>query len=273
MTPGSARRGYRSTAVLCGVILAGWIWDLGLGGGRAHSLAWLAALVLVGGISALSVRAARSTGERSEQTASSNGNSDNSDNSQSDDSKNSQTDPNKSIHSEQPPTALREVRPAVEAEFHELIAIERAADTLFAVAGYGTMPPPADLEDLADAALLLVAGSPPVGYVRVEFAGGQPHIESVSVRPRFMRQGIGSALVEAACGWAAEQGFSEITLCTFAEVPWNGPFYATLGFAEVPDPAPELRELRTEEARLGLDAIGRRCVMRRELQRAGTLDR
>lgn len=256
MTPGSARRGYRSTAVLCGVILAGWIWDLGLGGGRAHSLAWLAALVLVGGISALSVRAARD-----------------SDNSQSDSSQSDNSKSSNSKSSEQPPTALREVRPAVEAEFHELIAIERAADTLFAVAGYGTMPPPADLEDLADAALLLVAGSPPVGYVRVEFAGGQPHIESVSVRPRFMRQGIGSALVEAACGWAAEQGFSEITLCTFAEVPWNGPFYATLGFAEVPDPAPELRELRTEEARLGLDAIGRRCVMRRELQRAGTLDR
>lgn len=240
MTPGSARRGYRSTAVLCGVILAGWIWDLGLGGGRAHSLAWLAALVLVGGISALSVRAAR--------------------------------DSDNSTSSEQPPTALREVRPAVEAEFHELIAIERAADTLFAVAGYGTMPPPADLDDLADAALLLVAGGPPVGYVRVEFAGGQPHIESLSVRPKFMRQGIGSALVEAACGWAAEQGFPEITLCTFAEVPWNGPFYATLGFIEVPDPSPELRELRVEEARLGLDAVGRRCVMRRELRRAGTLD-
>jgi GNAT superfamily N-acetyltransferase len=241
VTPEPARRGYRSTAVLCGVIVAGWAWDLRLGGGRAHSLAWLAALVLVGGISALSVRAAR-------------------------DSK------SKSNHSEPPQTALREVRPAVEAEFGELIAIERAADTLFSVAGYGAMPPPADLEDLAHAALLLVAGTPPIGYIRVEFAAGHPHIESLSIRPKFMRRGIGSALVEAACNWAAEQGFGEITLCTFAEVPWNGPFYASLGFSEVPDPSPELRELRAEEARLGLDAVGRRCVMRRDLQRAGTLD-
>ena len=34
-------------------MLGGWLWDLALGGGRAHALAWLAALVLVGGISAL----------------------------------------------------------------------------------------------------------------------------------------------------------------------------------------------------------------------------
>lgn len=257
MTPDRARRGYRGTAVLSGVIVAGWIWDLELGGGRAHSLAWLAALVLVGGISALSVRAARGTDDSQ------------SDSSQTDSSRGENS---RGENSEQPPAALRTTRPAVEAEFRGLIVIERAADTLFAVAGYGTMPAPADLEDLAAAALLLVAGTPPVGYIRVEFTAGHPHIESLSVRPRFMRQGIGSALVEAACGWAAEQGYSEITLCTFADVAWNGPFYATLGFGEVADPSPELRELRAEEARLGLDAIGRRCVMRRDLQRAGTLD-
>ena len=47
---------YRSTLWLCGLVLAGWLWDLALGGAWAHALAWLAALVLVGGISALVAR-------------------------------------------------------------------------------------------------------------------------------------------------------------------------------------------------------------------------
>ncbi|MBV9821115.1 MAG: GNAT family N-acetyltransferase [Actinobacteria bacterium] len=160
------------------------------------------------------------------------------------------------------------VEPATPADLPRLIEVEVAADTLFEVAGYGTTPGPADLADLTAAELLLVArkGEEPVGYVRVELVDGQPHLESLSVRPRSMRQGIGSALVVAACGWAAEHGYRRITLCTFAEVPWNGPFYAQLGFAEVADPAPALRELRRHEAELGLDAMGRRCVMARDLR-------
>ena len=80
-----------------------------------------------------------------------------------------------------------------------------------------------------------------------------------------MRRGIGTALVNAACHWAAGQGFSQITLCTFGDVPWNGPFYARRGFTEIPPPTPALRALRQREVRLGLDGMGRRCVMRRPL--------
>lgn len=230
---------YRNAALLSGLVVLGWLWDLALGGGRAHAPAWLGALVLVGGIGMLAARA--------------------------------------TTESPRPPAAPVAtgpvvIEPAAAADLPELVDVEAAADTLFEVAGYGSTPGPASVEELATARLLLVArseaGAPPIGYVRVELVGGQPHIEGLSVRPKHMRRGVGTALVNAACQWAAEQGFSQITLCTFGDVPWNGPFYARLGFTEIPAPTPALRALRQREVRLGLDGMGRRCVMRRPLGQA-----
>ena len=75
--------------------------------------------------------------------------------------------------------------------------------------------------------------------------------------------GIAAALVRAACDWAAHAGFEEVTLTTFREVRWNMPFYAKLGFVEVPAARldAELETIvRDEEAR-GLPR-DRRAVMR-----------
>jgi len=232
---------YRRAALLTGLILLGWLWDLVLGGGRAHAAGWLGALIVVGGISMLATRGV--------------------------------ADP-EPPEADQPPTATARpqqlvIEPATPADLPQLIEVEVAADTLFEVAGYGSTPGPASLDELASAELLLVArqqpGDPPAGYIRVELVDGQPHIEGVSVRPSHMRRGIGGALVSAACRWATEQGHRQITLCTFGDVPWNGPFYARLGFTEIPAPSPALRALRQREVRLGLDGMGRRCVMRRTL--------
>ena len=79
-----------------------------------------------------------------------------------------------------------------------------------------------------------------------------------------MRRGVGSALLEAACTWARAAGYPAITLITFADVPWNAPFYAARGFAETAS-TPEIAELRDWERAVGLDAVGRRIVMRRDL--------
>lgn len=257
---------YRTAALLTGLIVLGWIWDLALGGGRTHALAWLGALIVVGGISLLAARGAVEPVRRPPPAA---------------------------------PARRVVIGPAVAADLPHLVEVEVAADTLFEVAGYGSTPGPASVEELSTARLLLVArlqltepkatepkatepnpadpkltdpkltdpgpDEPPVGYARVEVVDGQAHLEGLSVRPRQMRRGIGTALVTAACRWAAEQGFSQITLCTFADVPWNGPFYAGLGFTEVPAATPGLQALRRHERELGLDSMGRRCVMRRLL--------
>jgi hypothetical protein len=73
--------------------------------------------------------------------------------------------------------------------------------------------------------------------------------------------------VEVACEWAARSGHADITLTTFRDVPWNMPFYASLGFDEIPagELSTALLLIVADETRRGLDPA-RRVVMRRALQ-------
>jgi GNAT superfamily N-acetyltransferase len=127
------------------------------------------------------------------------------------------------------------------------------------------LPPPASADELASALHVLVAGRPPVGFARLEEVDGQAHLEQLSVYPDAAGAGVGRALVEAALTWARTQGYTSMTLCTFAGVPFNAPFYASCGFAEVRNPGGELAALREHERQLGLDALGERVAMRADL--------
>jgi ribosomal protein S18 acetylase RimI-like enzyme len=112
---------------------------------------------------------------------------------------------------------------------------------------------------------LLVAApdeqSLPVGFVHVLLVDGHAHLEQLSVLPEHQRRGIGAALTRAAIDEARAQGFDRLSLCTYRDVPWNGPFYRAVGFTEVTDPAPYEQRLREKERELGLDVNGARCVM------------
>ncbi|ALE06411.1 hypothetical protein AL755_14620 [Arthrobacter sp. ERGS1:01] len=163
---------------------------------------------------------------------------------------------------------MLEVRPAALSEFSLLPALEAEADEVYATVEnplpYGDFPPPATAADYAAAFHIMVAGRPPVAFVRLEIVDGRAHLEQLAVAPDHGRQGLGRALVTAAKAWAQEAGFHEMTLCTFAEVPFNAPFYASCGFVEVPDGllTPELAAIRRAEVAAGLDALGRRIAMR-----------
>jgi GNAT superfamily N-acetyltransferase len=134
------------------------------------------------------------------------------------------------------------------------------------VAGGGLRAPRGRHVDEPRAArVVLVAGRPPIGFAQVDELGGLAHLAELDVIPSRMREGIGSALLEAACAWSREHGYRAITLTTFADVPWNAPFYAARGFVEVRELTPELAEVRDWERARGLDALGRRVAMRREL--------
>ena len=63
--------------------------------------------------------------------------------------------------------------------------------------------------------------------------GGGAHLEQLSVHPDHGGRGIGRALLRAGCDWAGAHGYPELTLATYRDVPWNGPFYASEGFVEV----------------------------------------
>ena len=155
------------------------------------------------------------------------------------------------------------VRPAQDDDLPLLAALERAADQLFVPLGMTDFPPPATPQQRAGAWRVLVEGRPPRGFAVLERVDGAVHLEQLSVDPAHGRQGIGAALLAAAVDAAREAGADRVTLCTYADVPWNGPFYARHGFVEVDRPTPGLAALLAHEVELGLDRYGRRAAMQR----------
>lgn len=104
-----------------------------------------------------------------------------------------------------------------------------------------------------------------VAYLLLDVVDGAAHVEQVSVDPRCARRGLGRQLIDTAAGWALQQGLDTMTLTTFADVPWNAPYYARLGFAVVPpaELGPGLLAVRRHERELGLDAWPRVSMRRR----------
>lgn len=146
--------------------------------------------------------------------------------------------------------------------------IERAAGAPFRDLGMTAIADdePPTIEELSAyqrAGRAWVLGDPPVAYVLAEEVDGYAHIEQVSVHPRHSRRGAGRELIDHVGGWAAARGLAGLTLTTFADVPWNAPYYARLGFTVVTDLTPGLRAIRAREAALGLDTWPR-VVMRRD---------
>jgi len=152
------------------------------------------------------------------------------------------------------------VRAAVPADLAALPAIELSGDAMFAELGIVFPPGPAAVETaIARSASIVVAGDPPVAFAAVITLDGHPHLEQISVRADQTRGGIGSLLLASVvreCG-------PGLTLLTFRDVPWNGPWYARQGFAELPGSewGPELRRHWQAEIDAGLHDLGPRLVM------------
>jgi len=146
--------------------------------------------------------------------------------------------------------------------------IEAASDRLLEPFGAWPLPAagPADkAAERARTATTLVAGRPPVGFARIEIVDGHTHLGQLSVLPYYGRLGVGTALVHAACQWSRWRGFRFITLTTFADIPFNAPFYRRLGFYQLTNDqiGPELDQVVTDEA--DLERFGMRVTMGRAL--------
>lgn len=111
----------------------------------------------------------------------------------------------------------------------------------------------------------------PVAYLLVEEVEGNGHVEQVSVHPDHARQGLGRTLLEVAQHWAQHRGLSALTLTTYADVPWNAPYYARLGFGIMAegDLSEGLSRIRAREESAGL-AAWPRVVMRRPVGGPGS---
>lgn len=184
--------------------------------------------------------------------------------------------------SPRPGLRIRQAKPS---ELRQLAAIEDSGAQAFrellgdAVVPALVAPAPSGSEREAVDGVLLVAleeehAAGPVGFAHVVWLADDrglaaAYLEQVSVRlPEHGRRGIGSALVAAACEEARWAGHRSISLCTYRDVAWNGPFYRGLGFVEDTDPPAYLRAIRAREQELGLDDCGLREVLRRDLDRS-----
>lgn len=176
-----------------------------------------------------------------------------------------------------PRLSLTCVRYAVPADLPALADIEAEADAMFSAmwAGSGL-----ELEDwpaatpgeqrAARPGFILTVGQPILGFAHVidlvEHGSSGLHLDQVAVRPDAGRRGIGTMLLRAVMGEVLARGQDTLTLMTYADVLWNGPWYAREGFAEIsatshPVEWERLTPLRAIEDDLGLAAAGRRVGM------------
>ncbi|RBO88455.1 GNAT family N-acetyltransferase [Nocardia puris] len=166
------------------------------------------------------------------------------------------------------------LRPATEADLPALREIERAAGAPFAEIGMRTVADdePPSLETLREfqragrAWVYADAADEPVAYLVAGLVDGNAHIDQVSVLPAYAGRRLGKRLIDHTIRWARAEGLSAITLTTFVEVPWNGPYYERLGFRYVlpTDETPELLAVRAAESAHGLDHWPR-AAMRADL--------
>ncbi len=164
------------------------------------------------------------------------------------------------------------IRPSRRAELPALQDIERAAGELFRGIGMPQVAEdePLPLDELAryqQAGRAWVAtdqADQPVGCLIADVVDGNLHIEQVSVHPDWSGRGIGRRLIDHLAAAAGSAGVAALTLTTFADVPWNAPYYARCGFRPLPDSdiTPGLRAIRERESAHGLDRWPRVCMRR-----------
>jgi len=103
----------------------------------------------------------------------------------------------------------------------------------------------------------------PVGFAHCEIFDDELHLWELAVRLKDQKRGAGTTLVSAVVAEATARGLRAVTLTTFRDIAWNGPFYRRLGFVEARQDAtePRLARLKANEASRGLD-VANRCAMR-----------
>jgi len=165
------------------------------------------------------------------------------------------------------------IRLAREAEVDLLPPIETEAGSLFIAIGMADVAQgqPTGVEEhragCARGQLWVAAGGDdrPVGFALVKELDGCVYLEEISVHPDHGRRGLGARLLDAVADYARSAGLPAVTLSTFRDVAWNGPWYRAYGFRTLREDelTSGLLEVRRREAASGLD-VGARCFMRLE---------
>jgi GNAT superfamily N-acetyltransferase len=160
------------------------------------------------------------------------------------------------------------IRRAEPADIATLPSIERRAACMFEAWLTETgltldrLEDVSDIEELDEARrrghlwVATTAGGDIVGFAQVVILDGTAHLDEVDVVPEHGRKGVGTRLLTTVCEWARDNGYSNVTLTTFRDVPWNRAFYEERGF-HVVDPrsaGPEHQEQIASQAARGFRA-------------------
>ena len=170
------------------------------------------------------------------------------------------------------------IRPTHSADLPVIQRIELAAGEIFRTIG---MPAIADAplptievltryQEAGHAWAAVDDRDQPVAFILIKLVDGAAHVEQVSVDPAHAHRRIGRELIDHVEKWATSRGLRPVlTLTTFRDVQWNGPYYERLGFTMVApaDRGPELASLMADEAAHGLDPE-QRVAMRRPIQQS-----
>ena len=162
------------------------------------------------------------------------------------------------------------IRPALLPDITQLIAVEQsAAQAFLQLPALAWLASAEGLDEGAHAAFITAEGSwvaeedqgEALGFVCLSLENEALHIHELSVRLQSQGQGIGRQLLDQACAVARLRGAQALTLTTFAQVPWNGPFYAKYGFKVLGEQqlGARLRGILATERAHGLEG---RCAMR-----------
>jgi GNAT superfamily N-acetyltransferase len=167
-----------------------------------------------------------------------------------------------------------EIHPTVPADIAALMELERDAAQLFRSIGYDFCAdgPVRDAEEHLrgiEKGAHFMAEAPhgaPAGFILIWRLDRCAHVTELDVASAHQGKGLGRRLLTQAEEWARGEGYAEITLTTFRDVPWNMPFYERCGYT-VFDPGPERPDLRAviaDEAGWGF-AAKPRVAMRKGL--------
>ncbi len=159
------------------------------------------------------------------------------------------------------------IRPARPDDLQSLPLIERAAAAQFRTTPYADLaddgPVSAEV-DLAHEYVWVAVGQDdmPIAFVLVHLLDESVHLHELDVHPDYARRGLGRRLIATVADWARARDATALTLTTFDDVPWNGPYYTRLGFRtlDLMTLNPGLQGVRQAEAEAGLPMAQRICM-------------
>lgn len=132
------------------------------------------------------------------------------------------------------------IRLASADEIHKVAPLERAAAEVFRTIGMDAV---ADDAPITETTLLQAVEEQRLwfaveygvlkAYLLGDFLPQSLHIDQVTVHPDASRRGLGALMIESVSADPRSKERGLLTLTSFANVPWNAPYYERIGFLDI----------------------------------------